>query len=152
MLTEKDIADIKQKWEVGVSINRIIRSMPFSAIKARQLLNDMRTDGMLPPRERKNGTELVVAAYQSGVRNPYEIAEMLGYAHNTVVCYLNKTGVKRCRNATNWNKRKPTECSQQTKEIQRLLADGTKACEVAKMFGISKQRVSQIKKRSESNE
>ena len=147
-MTDFEIASIKRQWDAGVPIKQIVRTMPYPQKTALQHIWEMQRDGVLPKRERKRGCDLVVATYQSGMHNPYEIAETYGYKYSTVETWLKnaKLGRVRCDNGKNW---KRTECSEKTEEIIKCLESGMGMSEIAKEFGVSRQWVYIIKKRSE---
>ena len=152
-MTEQEIRSIKNQWEVGVSISKIVKTMPYQRATAFRKIWELQEKGVLPPRERKRGRELVIDAYKSGMKNPYEIAETYGYAINSVRNWLSNAGLNRDRPKKNWKK---TDCNQnhysdRTKEILEHLRGGMGVNRVARVFGVSKQWVSAIKKRSENN-
>jgi DNA (cytosine-5)-methyltransferase 1 len=87
----------------------------------------------------------VVEAYKNGMHNPYEIAETYGYTIATVNNYLKNAKLGRKREC-NWKKR---ECDPKTEEILESLANGVSMSETARRFGVTRQWVYIIKKRSE---
>lgn len=145
-MTENDISLIKKQWEIGVPIKQIVRNMPCSKGDAMKHLLKLQRDGVLPKRERKSGSVIVVAAYKSGMHNPYEIAETYGYKVGTVRNWLTKAKLSRGRPKHNW-KEKPQ--SEKTKKILQCIENGMRSCDIAREFGVTKQWVSYLKTRSE---
>ena len=151
-MTVYEIEAIKRQWEAGVAIEQIVRTMPYKRATAFRYVWELRREGVLPDRPRKNGRELVVEAYKSGMHNPYEIAEMYGFAYKTVTNYLSEAKLDRPQfeNGKLWVKR---DYNSKTKKILDCLASGASISETARRFGVSRQWVSVVKKRSdEENE
>ena len=148
-MSEIDKAMVVRLWNCGVPMKQIARTMPCSQIVARRTLLQMRNDGELPPRKRKRGADLVVAAYESGMHNPYEIAETYGYSPLTVKAWLQRAKVIKERAKHNWKKR---DYNEQTRAILDSLESGTRICDICRQFGASRQWVYAVKKRSENNE
>ena len=150
-MTEQEIRSIKNQWEIGVSISKIVKTMPYPRSTAFRKIWELQQEGVLPPRERKRGRELAISAYKSGMKNPYEIAETYGYKVNSVKNWLSNARLCRERPAHNWKKGKQKQFSQRTKEILDCLKGGMGVNQTARFFGVSKQWVSNVKKRSENN-
>ena len=145
-MTEFEIAQVKKQWEAGVRIKDIVQTLPYSKKSAEYQIYKLRVEGVLQERKRKSGKELVVQAYKSGITNPYEIAEQYGYSHKTVQIYLTEAKLGRDRPKRNWKK---IDHSEKTELIIECLENGGRVNETARQFGVTKQRVSQIKKRLE---
>lgn len=147
-MREADVLEIKKKWDAGVSMRQIIRTMPYKKHITARCIWELQNQGVLQERGRKNGMEAVVDTYKSGIHNPYEIAEMHGYTVSTVRTYLSKAKLGRPlhENGKNWVKR---ECDERTLEILASLESGVGVNETARRFGVSKQWVSFVKRRSE---
>ena len=147
-MTEFEVLSIKRQWEAGVAIRQIVRTMPYKKSTALQYIWRLQKEGVLSPRPRKNGRELVVDAYKNGMHNPYEIAETYGYTHKTVTTYLcdAKLGRPTHENGKLWVKKPYNE---RTKEILKCLENGMGMSETARRFGVSRQWIFAIKKRSE---
>jgi DNA invertase Pin-like site-specific DNA recombinase len=148
-MTDFEIAAIKRQWEAGVSIQKIVKTMPHTKVAAMRMIWRLQDEGVLPARKRKRGAELVVEAYKNGMHNPYEIAEQYNYSVYTVRRWLNDAKLERGRPPHNW---KQKELDAKTKKIIECLESGVGVCETARRFGVTKQWVSQVKKRSEENE
>lgn len=145
-MTEFEIASIKRQWDAGVPICQIIKTMPYKKRTAEYKIGKLRADGTLPEREKRNGRKLVVEAYNSGIKNPYEIADIYGYAPRSVQIWLADAKLGRERPSRNWKK---IDNSEKTKKIIACLENGARVNETARQFGVSKQWVSQIKQRIE---
>ena len=147
-MTDLERNEIKGKWDAGVSVQQIVRTMPYKRSTALRYLWEMQREGFLAKRERKRGRDFVVEAYNNGMHNPYEIAELFGYTHKTVTTYLTYAKLNRPRreNGKLWVKR---DCLDRTKEIIKCLESGVGVSETARRFGVTRQWVSVIKKRSE---
>lgn len=148
-MTEREVENIKRQWEIGVPIGQIVRTMPYSQTTALRHIWELQNKGVLLPRKRKRGVDLVSEAYNRGMTNPHEIAETYGYTIRTVYEYLKRTNPHRERVKHNWKKRGFNE---QTIEILKCLEKGMGVNETARKFGVTKQWVSVVKKRSEKNE
>lgn len=147
-MTEVEVLEIKKKWEAGVPIGQIVRTMPYKKSTALQYIWKLQRDGVIVKRARKRGRELVVDAYKNGMHNPYELAETYGYTHKTVQTYLSdaKLGRPKHENGKLWAKR---PYDKRTEEILKCLESGMGVSETARRFGVSRQWVFAIKKRSE---
>lgn len=95
----------------------------------------------------KRGVSRVVNAYLEGNTDIDKLSEDYGYARGTVVSYLNKSGIKLGR-PKSYNA--GCEC-ERTKQIIKCLKKGEKATEISKKFGVSRQYVSALYKRSKYN-
>ncbi len=146
-MTEFEISSIKKQWEAGVPIQQIVQTMPYKRRTAENYIWKLRVDGVLPERNKRNGKELVSKAYNSGIKNPYEIAEMYGYAPKSVQTWLSELNLHRERPKHNWKK---VQHCEKTNEIMACLERGERVCELSRRFGVSKQWVSQLKKKMES--
>jgi transposase len=147
-MTEFEIASIKRQWEAGVPIKQIVLTMPYKQSSSLKYIWGLQRDGVLLPRQRKRGEDLVVEAYKNGMTNPYEIAEVYGYSADSVRIWLCRANLGRKRPEHNWKKK---DTSAQTKAIIKCLKNGMSVSETAKKFGLTRQRVSAIKIRSEKN-
>ena len=147
-MTEYEILSIKHQWEAGVPVKQNVLTMPYKKSTSLQHIWKLQDEGVLPPRARKRGEDLIVEAYKNGMENPYELAETYGYSPNTVKAWLIRAKLGRTRPSQNWKKKKT---SSQTKKIFQCLESGMGISETARKFGVSRQWVSAVKKRSEKN-
>lgn len=147
-MTDFEIAALKRQWEAGVPIRQLVLMMPYKKTAAMKKIWQMQRDGILPERKRKRGADLVVEAYKRGVHNPYELAELYGYSSRSVKSWLSNARLGRKRPEHNWKKK---DIDEKTKRILKCLESGMGVCETARKFGVSKQWVSAVKKRSENN-
>lgn len=146
-LTDFEVEVLKRQWEAGVPIKQIVKMMPYKQSRSLNYIWDLQKNGVLQKRRRKNGQSLILDAYNNGMTNPYEISDVYGYKPETVKKYLRFVGVHRNRPPANW---KQKEKSDKTKEILECLEKGVKMSEIAKMYGVSRQWVFIVKRRSEN--
>ena len=145
-MTEQEKKTVKQMWEMNEPISQIVKMLPYKKNVAKQLIFKMRADGEILPRGRRKGVELVRQAYESGMTDIAEICETYQLKRSSVLEYLWRSGIKIGRKH---QKRVLRPFSEQSAEIINLLEKGEKQSEIARKFGISRQRVSDIKKRHE---
>lgn len=144
-MTASDKTLIIRLWTGGVPIAEICKMLPYKAMHIKEMVGELRKDGTLPPRERGNKRQLVVDAYNGGMTNPYEIAETYGLTYGTVKAYLFRAGLKRPHPKHQY---RPKSNGEKTAQILAALANKTQS-EVARQFGVSRQWVSALKKRTE---
>lgn len=82
----------------------------------------------------------ILNLYNNGITNPYEIAKITGYKLSTVQTSISLFGERKDRPKHNYK-----SCKKQTREIIERLKLGESMSQLAKEYGISRQRVHQIK-------
>lgn len=145
MLTEQDKKKIVSLWQSGMSIAQIRRLFAVKVLEYKAVIREMKANGEFPTK-REGTIDKVKFAIDSGMNNPYEIAETYGIKYATVRTYKSKLGIKTGKT----QEFKPSK-GEKTKEIEREIALGEKSLsEIAKDFRVSRQYVSALKKRMES--
>ena len=143
-MTENERRQIKNFWESGATIEQIIRLLPYRRKDSQQMIRELRVDGTLKPRKRKERSRQILAdAVNNGMTDLDELSETYGFTKSTIIAYLTNTGAKRGRPAHNPKKR---ELSQQTQQIISELQKGKTVAQIAKKYGLSRQRIHSIKK------
>ena len=148
MITEMDIKLIKQYWNSRLTIDQIAQMLPYPVYIAKSMIKSLKRDGTLPKRSLQQMTrDKVVDAYNSGIRDVAEIADIFHLEPSTVRVYLCDAGIKRHKN------RKTYAHCERTEEILAAIRNREgNLTELAKRFGVSRQYVHQIKKRLKENE
>lgn len=150
-MTHQDRELIIRLWNNRMSINKIVRMLPYSPTVARQYVKEVKASGALKAENRvPNDRELVVQAYKGGMTNHYEIAETYGINYDCIRVYLNGANIHRQRPPHNYKQRKRLkvqELPEKTQQIITALKDGTPNAEVARNHGISRQFVWKVKKK-----
>lgn len=82
----------------------------------------------------------ILELYEMGITNPYEIAEITNYALSTIQSSISRYTDRRSKPKHNY---KPPK--KQTQEIIQELKKGRRLVDIAKEYGITRQRVHQIK-------
>lgn len=155
-ITQSDKEYIKKLWDSGVSINDILRLMPYKINDTRKIIKQLCEEGFLEEKRKTKGEvtrEKVIALYKSGVENPFDISAELGIAMSTVYQYLKdyRGIVKRTRH--NWRPIKKYKTTDKTQEILQEICNGQlKDIEIARKYGVTKQWIYQLKKKNKENE
>lgn len=147
-MTEIEKRTIKKLWDAHVPLKKIPQMFPYKPYTVTKQIKEMRESGELEERGYKKGRLWVVELYKSGVTNPYEIAEELGYSISTVKKYLKQAHLGRKRPPHNYVSVKKSD---KTEKIIEKLKEGRAVFQIAKDFEVSRQWVSYIKKREERN-
>jgi transposase len=129
-----------------IPIDQIYQILPCKLAVAKRYVATLREDGTLKPRNKKeHSMRLVTEAYNSGITDIDELAEMYSLKRGTAIVYLNKMGVCRPRPTTyNSHFNKKAEAI-----IEKLQQSNLSHAEIAKQFSVSRQYVHQLKKRME---
>jgi DNA-binding NarL/FixJ family response regulator len=133
--------------ENGCKIKQILRALPYSEKKGLTIIQRLKKEGAVPKRK-TTSKELVLCAYNSGIKNPYEIAEKYGYSVNTVQTILSQAKLKRQRPKKNFKYRGTSEISKLSEKTQNILEavqDGISPKKVATMYGVTRQYVYVLK-------
>lgn len=141
-MTEQDINLIIRLWESGESKRVIAKMLPYKPYHIEKKILELRQNGVLKGRTARSSIktrEKVLSAYNKGITNPYEIADMLGLSHHTVKDHLVKAKLNRTRPKRNY------KTCDKTQLIKQDLESGIKAREIAKKHGVSTQWVHQIR-------
>lgn len=143
-MTESERRQIKNLWDSGVTIEQMIRLLPFRRKDSQQMINELRSDGTLAPRHKKERSRQILAnAVNEGMTDLRELSETYGFTASTIKAYLTNTGAKRGRPEHNYKKR---ELTQQTQQIRAELQKGKTIAQIAKRYKLSRQRIYAIKK------
>lgn len=126
--------------EKGISYNQIMRTLPYPKSQAKRIIRKLRKDGLLVKAKK---SEKVLESYKNGICDVNELAEMYNSTTTSISQILLKGGVRRKRKPTNTKKR---ELGDRTKAILESLENGKGVRATAREFGVSAQRVSDIKK------
>ena len=145
MITEMDIKLIKQYWNSRLTIDQIAQMLPYPVYIAKSMIKALKRDGTLPKRSLHQITkDKVVDAYNSGIRDVAEIADIFHLEPSTVRVYLCEAGVKRHQT------RKPYPHGDRTKEILAAIRNGEgNLTQLAKRFGVSRQYIHQLRNRND---
>lgn len=142
-MTEQDKNLIVRLWESGEPSSAIVRLLPYDTQTAKSMIAKLRQNGVLKGRSGKTQSktwEKVLRAYNDGITNPYDIAEMFGLKVGTVNTLLSNSRLHRKRPSYNY---KPL-CDK-TNEIITQIKSGKSLSEIAKAYGTSRQYVHIVK-------
>lgn len=147
-MTNEDRDLIVKLWDSGLPATSIINLLPYKKVEIKQEIANLRLQGVLKGRSGKTQQKTyakMLQAFNDGITSPYEIADMLGLEVNTVSKALWEMGCKRKRPKHNYNKKKLCD---KTAQILLEIERGDKPLtEIAKKYGVSKQRVHALKKK-----
>ena len=145
-MTEVQKKKIVTLWLEGMSIQQIGQMLPVKGIEYRATVKEMKENGEFPT-ERKSTQEKIKEAFDNGMTNPYEIAETYGLSVNYV---RNAKVFLKLNNKRPSHNYKPRKKDEKTGQIKAEITLGKKSLsEIARDYGISRQRVHQLKKEME---
>lgn len=145
-MTEQDKNLIIRLWESGCTQTEIIRLLPYSIVKSRNMILELRKNGVLQGKSGKSASktiEKIVRIYKEITTNPYEIAQIVGLRVSTVDVLLTKAKLNRKRPSKNYKKK---ERNGKAKAIIKELKQGEKMVDIANRYGVSRQYVHSLKK------
>ena len=130
--------EIIRLWDAMLPMEQIYQMLPCKLADAKRYVANLREDGTLKPRQKKeHSMDLVAKAYELGITDLDELADMFGFKRSTIVEYLNKKGVVRPRPLT-YN----TKVSEKTNQImQELVEAKISQSQIAKKYGVTRQYV-----------
>lgn len=140
-MTDRELELVKQMWSQGYSATQIARVLPYKEYLTKAEIRRLKNEGVLPPRDVKAIRVASVLAEFEKNKNLREIADKLGIEYSYVLRILHDERVKHPK-VMNFTKAPP---SQRKLQIIEDLKRGMLLSEVAKKYGISRQRVFQIK-------
>lgn len=144
-MTQQDRELIIRLWNNRMSINKIVRMLPYSSTVASQYVKEVKASGALKAENRApTQCKIVVTAYKNGMTNPHEIAEHFGYNFDTVQTFLTRAKLNRVRPSKNYKQRTGVD---RTRQIITAINDGKSNAEIARQFGVTRQWVFYIRKK-----
>ena len=144
-MTESEIKLVERLWASGKGVGEIARLLPYKEYIAKREIAELKRNGVLNGRSgksRANTQARVLQAYNDGITNPYETAEMLGIDCRYVNIILSNAKLGRQRPKRNYKQRKVCE---NTQAIITALRSGKRVREICAEFGVSTQYVYQVK-------
>lgn len=144
-MTEQDKNLIVRLWESGEPTTAIVRLLPYDTQRAKSMITELRQNGVLKGRSGKTATktwEKVLRAYNDGITNPHDLAEMFSLKVGTINTILSNSRLNRTRPKHNYKERGKCE---KTIAIIKEIQSGKPLHEIAKLHGTSKQYVHKIK-------
>jgi hypothetical protein len=119
-------------------MEQIYQMLPCKLQDAKRYVANLREDGTLKPRHRKERSmRLVKEAYDSGITDLDELAEMFSFTRGTVIQYLNMQGISRPRPTTY-----SSTVGEKTIEIMQHLREAKiSQTQLAKKYGVSRQYI-----------
>lgn len=145
IMTQQDRELIIRLWNNRMSINKIVRMLPYKPTVARQYVKEVKESGALKAENRvPTQREIVVTAYKNGMTSPHEISETFDINYNCVQTYLKDAKLQRKRPPKNYKKRNAPERRQQ---IITAINGGKSNAEIAREFGVTRQWVFYIRKK-----
>lgn len=130
--------EIIRLWDAMLPMEQIYQMLPCKLQDAKRYVAKLREDGTLKPRHRKERSmRLVKEAYDSGITDLDELADMFSFTRGTIIQYLNMQGVERPRPTTYC-----TTISEKTSEIMQHLREAKiSQTQLAKKYGVSRQYI-----------
>lgn len=153
IMTESDKALIISMYNNKKRTDDIIRMLPYTESEARRYIRELRQQGLLK-RENK-ATEspqqlAVLQAYNDGLITVAEIAEEIGGNEQSVRNALSALGLS-CKRPKHNYKQRPrfsfAELSKKTQQIITAIQDGKAGGDICLQFNISRQYLSEVKKK-----
>ena len=142
-MTESEIKLVERLWASGKGVGEIARLLPYKEYIAKKEIAQLKKKGVLKGRSGKTATktwEKVLQAYNDGITNPYEIAELCDCCYGYVNTILSNAKLGRVKR--NYKQRKVCE---NTQAIITALKSGKRVREICAEFGVSTQYVYQVK-------
>jgi hypothetical protein len=130
--------EIIRLWDAMLPMEQIYQMLPCKLQDAKRYVANLREDGTLKPRHRKERSmRLVKEAYDSGITDVDELAEMFSFTRGTVIQYLNMQGISRPRPTTY-----SSTVGDKTIEIMQHLREAKiSQTQLAKKYGVSRQYI-----------
>jgi hypothetical protein len=130
--------EIIRLWDAMLPMEQIYQMLPCKLQDAKRYVANLREDGTLEPRHRRERSmRLVKEAYNSGITDVDELAEMFSFTRYTIIQYLNMQGVHRPR-PTKYS----TTLSGKTSEIMQQIREAKLSqTQLAKKYGVSRQYI-----------
>ena len=142
-MTDKELEQVKRMWAQGQSAVQISRVLPYKEYLTLQEIGRLKKGGVLPPRNVQELRASAVIAEFAENRNLQEIADKLGLSLGYVRNILTRKGIKHPKTIEFVERQK----SDKTLQIIDELAQGKTLGQISKKHGVSRQYVSQVKKR-----
>lgn len=119
-------------------MEQIYQMLPCKIADAKRYVANLRKDGTLKPRcKKEHSMSMVANAYNNGITNVDELAEMFNFTKGTIIEYLNKQGIHRER-PTSYITVTSERTSQIIKDIKEAKYTQT---QLAKKYGVSRQYI-----------
>ena len=137
--------EIIRLWDAMLPMEQIYQMLPCKLQDAKRYVAKLREDGTLEPRHRKERSmRLVKEAYNNGITNVDELADMFSFTRGTIIQYLNVQGVSRPRPTVY-----STTTSDKTSEILQQIRKGEcSQTQLAKKYGVSRQYIHALSKQA----
>ena len=131
-------------WEAMLPMEQIYQMLPCRLADAKRYVATLREDGVLKPRHKKERSmRLVAEAYNSGVTDIDELADMFNFKRKTVIEYLNKMHISRPR-PTKYS----TTVGEKTSNIMQDIREANSShSQIAKKYGVSRQYIYYLSQR-----
>lgn len=143
-MTDAEKKQIKELWQGGMPITQIRQTIAVDARTFNAAIREMKANGDFDE-PRKRTEDKIIEAYQSGIHNPYELAEMYGVSYGYVNLVFHRHKIARPKK--NWKH------SDRTNAIVEDLKEGILThAEIAKKHGTTRQWVHQLAKKTERND
>lgn len=144
-MTESEIKLVERLWASGKGVGEIARLLPYKEYIAKKEIAQLKQNGVLKGRSGKTATKTlgkVLEAYNDGITNPYDLAEMFGLKVGSVNTILSNSKLDRKRPKHNY---KQYPLCEKTQQIITEIQSGKALHEIAKAHGTSRQYVHKIK-------
>ena len=144
-MTASEIKLVERLWASGKGVVEIARLLPYKEYIAKREIQELKRNGVLKGKSGKsqaNTQAKVLQAYNDGITNPYEIAEMCEINWRYVNKILCGAKLGRVRPKQYYKLRKVCEITQ---AIITALKSGKRVREICAEFGVSTQYVYQVK-------
>ena len=147
-MNEKEKKQILAMWEEGMSINAIVRLLPYKQYVAREKIKQLRESGYLQGdvhRKRAKTIERILTAYNEGNMCVKELSKMCGVSMTTIRKALANNGIRIKRAKTRQKGIIHKKLCKRTADIVNALKNGKTMSQTANEFNVSKQYVHQVK-------
>lgn len=137
--------EIIRLWDAMLPMEQIYQMLPCKLADAKRYVANLREDGTLKPRHKKEKSlQLVAEAYRNITTDVDELAEMFSFTRGTIMQYLFEAGIHRNRPST-YRRVKGKRASERKAEIMRQIKESRLSqTEIAKKYGVSRQYIHQL--------
>ena len=147
-MTDVDKKTIKRLWDSRVPINQIILMLPYKKVVAKRMIDELRANGTLKPRNcKKTAIQAIASTWDNGITDIDELCEMFSYKPNTVKCYLSFSRGNSVRPHRNYRAKQFNEKAQSI--MDEISKQELSLSDIARKFEVSRQYVYQLKMRLE---
>ena len=145
-MTEREKAKIISMRENGMTFAQIRQMTAVTVREFQLLLKEMKARGELPTTH-KTLEDKIMEAYNRGERNPYKIADEYGATPNYVRYVFSINQLRVGKKTQNW-----VHCERTNAIVEDLQGGELTNAQIARKFGVSRQYITNIKRKLRERE